>query len=180
MIGREGVFGAMQAIDHRVSLNIVKVQVQMRASVVDANVVKNVADESPDFRALIVGYEQFFPGLVQQHTARNAPHSIERRTCKWLVRMYDLAGPDLPLTEEFLAQMMGVRRTSVTTVASQLQAEGLISYVRGKLHIQDIERLQSRACECHHAVRQQYVEIFGRVSTTTFVAERGLAADGVE
>ena len=114
MIGNDGVFGAIQAIDDRLSLNKVIVQVPSRSSVVDAAVVKHLADWSPDFRRLIIKYEQFTLGQVQQTTACNALHSVEERTCTWLVRMYDLAGRDLPLTQEFLAQMMGVQRTSVS------------------------------------------------------------------
>jgi CRP-like cAMP-binding protein len=173
MIGRDGVFGAMQAIDGRVSLNTVIVQVPGFATVVDAKVVKNVADSSPDFRALIVKYEQFFLGQVQQHTACNALHSIEQRTCKWLLRMYDLVGPDFPLTQEFLAQMMGVRRTSVSVVAAQLQGEGLLTYRRGKLQVLDVERLRRRGCECHQSIQEQYVEVFGATSTVTLAADRG-------
>jgi CRP-like cAMP-binding protein len=127
MIGNDGVFGAIQAIDDRLSLNKVLVQVPGRSSVVDAAVVKRLADSSPDFRRLIIKYEQFTLGQVQQTTACNALHSVEERTCTWLVRMYDLAGKDLPLTQEFLAQMMGVQRTSVSGVASRLQEEGLIT-----------------------------------------------------
>jgi Mn-dependent DtxR family transcriptional regulator len=75
--------------------------------------------------------------------------------------MHDLAGPELPLTQEFMAQMMGVRRTSVTGVASQLQKEGLIAYRRGKVTILSMELVQKRACECHIAVREQYSDLFG-------------------
>jgi hypothetical protein len=72
--------------------------------------------------------------------------------------MSDLAGGELPLTQEFMAQMMGVRRTSVTSVARQLQKEGLIFYHRGKVIILSMDLVQKRACECHHAV---YVDRFG-------------------
>jgi len=139
MIGNDGVFGAIQAIDDRLSLNKVLVQVPSRSSVVDAAVVKRVADSSPDFRRLIIKYEQFTLGQVQQTTACNALHSVEERMCTWLVRMYDLVGRDLPLTQEFLAQMMGVQRTSVSGVASGLQEEGLIDYHRGKVRIVSID-----------------------------------------
>lgn len=162
MIGSDGVFGAMQAIDDRPSLSKVIVQVPDKASVMEASHVRNVANSSPAFRSLIVKYEQFLLGQMQQTTACNALHNIEARTCKWLVRMYDLAGTDLPLTQEFLAQMMGVRRTSVSTVAGQLQAEGLIEYRRGRLRIRNIEAVKFRACECADAVRQQYAEAFGK------------------
>jgi hypothetical protein len=72
------------------------------------------------------------PRQVQQTTACNALHSVEARTCKWLVRMYDLAGNDLPLTQGFLAQMMGVQRTRVSGVAIRLQDEGSSNIIGGR------------------------------------------------
>jgi CRP-like cAMP-binding protein len=163
MIGNDGVFGAAQALDGRLSLHKVMVQVPGEATVVDANQLKAVAHSSPDFLKLLITHETFFLGQVQQTTACNAMHSVEQRMCKWLVRMFDLAGSELPLTQEFLAQMMGVRRTSVTGVASQLQKEGLISYRRGKVSILNMDLVQKRACECHHVVRDHYTELFGGV-----------------
>jgi DNA-binding transcriptional regulator YhcF (GntR family) len=88
--------------------------------------------------------------------------------------MYDLAGRDLPLTQEFLAQMMGVQRTSVSGVASRLQEEGLIDYHRGKVRIVSIDGVQRRACECHEAVREQYADIFGKAAAETFPGASGL------
>jgi Mn-dependent DtxR family transcriptional regulator len=75
--------------------------------------------------------------------------------------MYDLVGTDLPLTQEFMAQMMGVQRTSVNGVATQLQSEGLISYRRGHVTIVNIDLVERRACECHTTVREQYADLFG-------------------
>jgi hypothetical protein len=69
--------------------------------------------------------------------------------------------------------MMGVQRTSVSGVASRLQAEGLIDYHRGKLRIVSIDGVQRRACECHEAVRDQYVDIFGKVAAETFPEASG-------
>jgi CRP-like cAMP-binding protein len=166
MIGNDGVFGAGLALDSKVSLHKVMVQVPGSATVVDAEHLKAVALSSPDFLALLLKYDQFFLGQVQQTTACNALHSVEQRTCKWLVRMHDLVGDELPLTQEFLAQMMGVRRTSVTGVATQLQKEGLISYRRGKIRILSRDVVERRACECHSAVREQYVELFGYTDKT--------------
>jgi CRP-like cAMP-binding protein len=160
MIGCDGVFGATQALDGKVSLHKVMVQVPGWATVVDADHLKAVAQSSPDFLRLLAKYESFFLGQVQQTSACNALHSVEQRICKWLLRMHDLAGGELPLTQEFLAQMMGVRRTSVTGIASQLQKEGLISYHRGKVTILSVDLVQKRACECHHAVQEQYAEMF--------------------
>ena len=166
MIGYDGLFGAAQALDDKLSLHKVMVQVPGRATVVDAEHLKAVALSSPDFLKLLVKHENFFLGQVQQTTACNALHSVEQRMCKWLLRMYDLAGSELPLTQEFMAEMMGVRRTSVTGVASQLQKEGLITYRRGKVTILSMRLVQERACECHTAIREQYVELFGGESTS--------------
>src|SRR5438552_18819854 len=102
-----------------------------------------VADKLPAFRGLLVKYEQFFLSQVQQTAACNAVHTVHARTCKWLLRMHDLVGNDLELTQEFLAQMMGVRRTSVTQVAGDLQKEGMITYSRGRIHIVDLEQVRA-------------------------------------
>src|SRR5882757_9055063 len=161
MIGKDGVFGGAQAMDDRMSLNKIMVQVPGWASVVDAEVVKDVAASSPEFRGLLVEYDQFLSAQVQQTAACNAIHTVEQRMCKWLVRMYDLVGTELPLTQEFMAQMMGVQRTSVNGVAKQLQSEGLISYRRGKVIILNIDLVQRRACECHQTVRELDAAEFG-------------------
>jgi CRP-like cAMP-binding protein len=160
MIGNDGVFGAMQALDDKVSLNLVTVQIPGKASVMAPERLRAFAAALPDFRALLVKYEQFFLAQVQQTAACNAVHDIDARICKWLSRMHDLVGPDLLLTQELFARMIGVRRTSVTTVAGLLQQAGLISYSRGRLHIVDIEQIRNRACECDHAVRTSYRLMF--------------------
>jgi CRP-like cAMP-binding protein len=161
MIGKDGVFGAGQAIDNKLSLHKVVVQVPGTASVVSADHLKAVAQSSPDFLTLLIKYEQFFLGQVQQNTACNALHTVKQRMCKWLLRMYDLVGTQLPLTQEFMAQMMGVQRTSVNGVAKQLQSEGLISYRRGHVTIVDIDLVERRACECYRTIRELDTAEFG-------------------
>jgi CRP-like cAMP-binding protein len=169
MIGNDGVFGAGQAFDHKISLNKAVVQVPGVASVMDANKLREIADTLPSFRTLLIDYDQFFLGQVQQSAACNALHHVEPRRCRWLLRMHDLVGPDLPLTQDFLAQMMGVRRTSVTGVAIEMQKAGLISYVRGRMHIADIEAVRHRSCECEEDVREHHRIIFGaRTNSTSF------------
>ena len=167
MIGNDGVFGASQALDDKVSLNLVAVQIAGRASVIGPDRLCMLAADLPDLKALLIRYEQFFLAQVQQTAACNAVHDIEARTCKWLSRMHDLVGPDLLLTQEFFARMMGVRRTSVTTVAGTLQAAGLISYSRGRLHIIDIEQIRKRACECDEAIRSNFRRMFAGVEADT-------------
>ena len=160
MIGKDGEFGATQALDDKVSLNHVVIQVSGVASVISSDRIREIANEIPAFRGLLVKYEQFFLSQVQQTAACNAVHDVQARTCKWLLRMHDLAGPDLELTQEFLAQMMGVRRTSVTQVAGHLQKAGMITYSRGRIHIADIDQVRAWACECDGDIRSHYRRIF--------------------
>jgi CRP-like cAMP-binding protein len=128
--------------------------------VISSDHIREAADEIPIFRSLLVKYEQFFLAQVQQTAACNAIHTVQARTCKWLLRMHELTGDDLPLTQEFLALMMGVRRTSVTSVAMELQKAGMIEYSRGRIHIKDIELIRQRTCECDADVRSNYRRIF--------------------
>jgi DNA-binding FadR family transcriptional regulator len=92
--------------------------------------------------------------------------------------MHDLAGVDLPLTQEFLAQMMGVRRTSVTEVAGELQKAGLITYSRGHVHIEAIERIQEHACEFSTGLRPTPLDetVWGVLAVELLMV--GLAAVG--
>lgn len=160
MIGNDGVFGAMQALDDKVSLNQVVMQVPGDASVIASDRLREASDETPALRGLLVKYDQFFLAQVQQTAACNALHSVQARTCKWLLRMHDLVGADIPITQEFLAQMMGVRRTSVTDVAGELQKAGMVTYSRGHIRILDLDMIQQRACECESDIRSHYRRMF--------------------
>ena len=160
MIGKDGEFGAMQALDDKVSLNHVVIQVPGTASVISSDRLRELADEVMPLRGLLVKYEQFFLAQVQQTAACNALHTVQARTCKWLLRMHELVGPDIPLTQEFLAQMMGVRRTSVTGVAGELQKAGMINYSRGRIRLVDLAMINQSACECESDIRSHYRRIF--------------------
>jgi len=160
MIGNDGAFGSSQALDDKVSLNHVVMQVPGAASVMSSDNLRRVANELPIFRGLLIKYEQFFLSQVQQTAACNALHTVQARACKWLLRMQELAGNDLALTQEFLAQMMGVRRTSVTEVAGELQRAGMITYKRGHIRINDLDQIRGWACECDADVRSHYRRIF--------------------
>ena len=160
MIGRDGTFGASQALDDKVSLNHVVIQLAGTASLMASDDLRQQAEAHEVFRAFLIKYDQFFLAQVQQHVACNAVHTVQARTCKWLLRMHELVGSDLLLTQEFLAQMMGVTRTSVTTVAGELQKAGMITYSRGRLHIVDIAQIQKWACECDEDIRSHYRRIF--------------------
>jgi len=87
---------------------------------------------------------------TQQLAACNARHETEERLCRWLTQTPDLLESDiLPLTQEFLAQMLGVQRSSVTLIARKLQESDMIRYRKDHIHALDAEHLQEASCECH-------------------------------
>jgi CRP-like cAMP-binding protein len=110
----------------------------------------------------VMRHEQALFAQAQQSTACMANHEVEARLCRWLLRARDLSGSDhLPFTQEFLAEMLGVRRTSVTTVAHTLQEAGMIKYTRGRIRIVDIDGLRDSACECYETTKEQYGQLLG-------------------
>jgi CRP-like cAMP-binding protein len=157
MVGRDGALNAAPALDGRVSLNKGIVQVAGSAGTIEVNRLRRLANEFEPLRAILIRHEQVLFAQSQQSAACNASHSVEARMCRWLLYMRDLAGSeDLVLTQEFLAQMLGVRRPSVSLVANTLQKAGLIKYSRGRVRLLDIKGLQKGACECYGTVKAHY------------------------
>ena len=157
MVGRDGAVNAASALDGKVSLNKAIVQLAGTASWIEVDRIRAIADELKPFRELLIRHEQVLFAQSQQSAACNASHSVEARMCRWLLRMRDLAGGDeLTITQEFLAQMLGVRRPSVSIVANTLQKAGLISYRRGTVQLLDVPGLKDGSCECYTAVKAHY------------------------
>lgn len=162
MIGRDGVFNASAALDGKISLNKAIVQLAGFSSVISVAHLVEVADRFRDFRAMLIRHEQVLFAQAQQSSACNASHAVETRLCRWLLRSRDLAASDdLTITQEFLAQMLGVQRSSLSVVAHTLQQAGLIRYKRGHVRIVDVDGLKESSCECYEAVNGQYDRIFG-------------------
>jgi CRP-like cAMP-binding protein len=152
VVGRDGAVGALQALECKVSPNRIVVQVPGRAAVVQAERLAEIVRDVPALRSLILHHEQFFLSEVQQSAACNAVHTVQQRICRWMLRMNDLVGMNVAVTQELLAGMIAVRRTSVTAAAASLQAAEIISYRRGHIQILDIERLRQSSCECYQAL----------------------------
>ena len=157
MVGRDGAVTGASALDGKVSLNKAIVQLAGAGSVVSADRLAKIADDFKEFRALLIRHEQVLFAQSQQSAACNASHLVEARMCRWLLRTRDLAGSDdLTITQEFLAQMLGVRRTSLSVVANTLQKAGYIRYKRGHVRILDAKGLAEAACECYEVVKGHY------------------------
>ena len=112
------------------------------------------------FAQILHRYSQFFFNQVAQSTACNRLHTVQPRLCRWLLMCHDRVGaPEINLTQEFLAQMLGVRRTSVNTVAGTLQKLGLIRYRRGLIQILDRPAIEAKSCECYAVVNADYARM---------------------
>jgi CRP-like cAMP-binding protein len=161
MVGRDGVVGAAQALDDKKSINKIVVQVRGSASVIERAPLRGLMAAGSAISRVFASHEQFFVADIQQTAACNACHSAKARTARWLLRMRDLVGDDFPITQDYLAAMIGVRRSTVTTIAGEMQEAGIISYVRGRVHIGNVNNLTKHACECHQAVRKNYSDLLG-------------------
>lgn len=155
-VGREGVVGAMAGLGLYKSLVRVVVQMPLACSRVAASHFRTVAAVSDPMRNLAIRYNEVLLSQARVTAACNALHSIEARFCRWLLQCADRAASDtIPLTQEFLAEMLGVRRTSVTEVASKVQSAGAITYSRGVIKILDRAALHQMSCECYETLLDQ-------------------------
>ena len=164
MVGNDGVVGAAAALDGKIALSRGIIQLGGEIIVCDTDALHSAALQSPKLLSILNRHEQTVFAQAQQSAACFATHQVEPRLCRWLLRARDLSGSDyLPFTQEYLGQMLGVRRTSVTAVAHTLQAAGLIKYSRGKIQITDAEGLQESACECYGSVKTLYEKLIGPI-----------------
>jgi CRP-like cAMP-binding protein len=157
LVGRDSVFGASAVLDDGISLTDAVVLLPGTASVLDVADFRAAADRSVAVRALLARHVQGLVAEGQQSAACNASHSVEARLSRWLLRARDLTDNEtLPLTQECLAQMIGVQRNAVSIVANALQRAGIISYRRGQIEITDLAGLRETSCECYRAVKLQH------------------------
>jgi CRP-like cAMP-binding protein len=155
-VGREGVVGAMAGLGLYKSLVRVVVQMPMASSKIAAPHFRTAAAVSEPIRNLAIRYNEVLLSQARVTAACNALHSIESRFCRWLLQCADRAASEtIPLTQEFLAEMLGVRRTSVTEVASKVQNAGAITYSRGVIRILDRTALMRMSCECYETLVDQ-------------------------
>jgi len=163
MIGRESLVGASSGLNGQVAVCKAIVQIAGTASVIDSHRVRALPASSVAARNALFRHEQFILVQAQQSAACNATHTVEARLARWLLRCRDLQrSDDLILTQEFVSEMMGVRRTSVSVVANTLQQAGFLRYRRGHIRILNVEGLQETACECYESVKTQSDRLLGR------------------
>jgi CRP-like cAMP-binding protein len=156
-VGREGAVGFMAASAPRQSLSRAVTQTPCRVARINVSPLHLAWTTSSELRSLVERHSEALFGHAIQSAACNALHSVEARFCRWLLTCRDRISSDtLALTQEFLADMLGVQRTTITVVARALQAKGLIRYRRGVVDLLDRAGLEAASCECHGVVRRTY------------------------
>jgi len=166
-IGREGAIGGIVSLGHKPAFARAVVQIAGPAFRVDSERLEEIKERSPSLRDVLSRYADCLLSQVLQSVACNVLHSLERRFCRWVLHVHDrCGGADVPATQEMLAEMLGVQRTTVTAVASALQAKGLIRTRRGRIAILDRAGLEAAACLCHRAVVDHYERLLPGVYPT--------------
>jgi CRP-like cAMP-binding protein len=155
-VGREGVVGAMAGLGLYKSQVRATAQLSLQASKIGAAPFRKAVAASEALRDLCVRYNEVMLTQARITAACNALHPVEERFCRWLLQSADRAANDtVTLTQELLAEMLGVRRTSVTDVARKMQDRGVITYSRGVITILDRQALEQLSCECYQSLIEQ-------------------------
>jgi CRP-like cAMP-binding protein len=155
-IGREGVVGAMAGLGLHTSRVRAVIQLPGVFARISATQFRRAVAGGKAISDLCVRYNEALLAQARVTAACNISHGIEARFCRWLLQSHDCAESDaVPLTQEFLSEMLGVRRTSVTEVAIKMQEMGVINYSRGIINVVDLARLKALSCECYEKLRSE-------------------------
>jgi len=161
MLGWDGALGVFEACGSRKSAFLAEVQVEGPACCLAADDYRRMYEASENLRTAVHKYVEILLAEARQFIACNALHAVESRLCRSVLEALERStdGRVLPTTQEMLAEMLGVQRTTVTAAVSQLQAQGALRSVRGQIEVLDKAALERAACCCHEAVREARAEI---------------------
>jgi CRP-like cAMP-binding protein len=161
-IGREGMAGLPVILDAGSMTARALVQVPGEGFRMKAAALRKLLDSSRPSRELMLRYTMALFTQTAQITSCNRLHEVQQRCARWLLQTHDRADSEsFPLTQEFLAQMLGVHRPSVSIAAGILQRRGLIRYSRGVITIEDREGLEKASCSCYGFIAQEYKRLIG-------------------
>ena len=157
VIGNEGMVGLPIILDTSYTNSTAIVQVGNGGYRISAKELQNEIDRQGALKRLLMRYIQARIIQLGQTAACNRHHNLEQRFARWLLTVRDnIQKDEFQLTQEFISQMLGVRRTGVTEVAHKFQKAGIIHYKRGLIHIDDLEKLEARTCECYWLIAKEF------------------------
>jgi CRP-like cAMP-binding protein len=159
LVGREGFVGLPLVAGFRTSPTRAVAQIEASAFRVDGETLMLILRQCPKLEKRLQQFSQIMAMQVTQIAACNRLHEVDERLARWLLMSADRIGSNsIPLTQEFLAQMLGTRRSSVTVSAGILQKAGLITHTRGDVEIVNRRKLEEAACECYGIMQRQVEE----------------------
>ena len=162
LVGNEGVVGIALFMGGDTTPNRAVVQGAGHAVKLKAKAMLAEFSRGGEFQLMLLRYTQALITQISQTAVCNRLHSVEQRLCRWLLMTHDRTHSDeLQMTQEFISNMLGVRREGVTHAAQNLQEKGLISYVRGHIKILDRAKLETQVCECYEVVKAEHSRLFG-------------------
>jgi CRP-like cAMP-binding protein len=157
VVGREGIVGVALFMGGESTPSRAVVQSAGHGFRLNAKAVKLEFEASPAVMHLLLRYTQALITQMAQTAVCNRHHSLDEQLCRWLLLSLDrLSGSELRMTQELIANMLGVRREGVTEAALKLQKAGLIRYSRGRILVLDRPGLEQRSCECYAVVKKEY------------------------
>jgi CRP-like cAMP-binding protein len=159
-IGREGAIGGIISLGHKPAFSRGLVQIPGKAFRIPISRLEAAKRSAPKLHDTLVRYADCLIAQVQQSVGCAMVHSLDARCARWLLMAHDrMRQPDIPLTQEALAEMFGVGRTYLTRIAGTLREQGIISYRRGMVHIDNRKMLEKAACECYGSVRRHFERV---------------------
>ena len=155
--GNEGLVGISLFMGGETTPSRAVVQSAGHGYRVRGAILRKLFETSGETQHLLLRYTQALITQMTQTAVCNRHHSVDQQLCRWLLLSLDrLASDELQMTQELIANMLGVRREGVTEAAGKLQADGLIEYRRGRIRVRDRARLEARVCECYAVVKREY------------------------
>ena len=157
VVGNEGILGISLFMGGETTSSRAVVQSAGHAYRLKAQLLKDEFNRGGPVQRLLLRYTQALITQMAQTAVCNRHHSVEQQLCRWLLLSLDrLATDKLTMTQELIANMLGVRREGVTDAAGKLQREGLINYSRGRITVLDRPKLEKRSCECYQVVKAEF------------------------
>ncbi|MEH1988595.1 Crp/Fnr family transcriptional regulator [Nostoc sp.] len=162
LVSNEGMVGIPVILGDNITTTTALVQIPDSAMKMDADILRSEFNRGTALQSLLLRYVQGMYTQIAQGSACNRLHKLEKRLARWLLTVSDrLQSEEFPLTQEFISQMLGVRRSGVTEAANILSEAGIITYYRGQINILNREALEKTSCECYQIIEDEYVRLLG-------------------
>jgi CRP-like cAMP-binding protein len=157
LVGNEGIVGIPAALGDNIATTTAMVQVAGSGMRMEASLLKSEFQRNGVLQSLLLRYTQALFAFAVQNAVCNRRHNVEQRLARWLLLVNDrIESKELPLTQEIISKMLGVRRAGVSETANHLQQAGLIRYSRGRISILNRQKLEGASCPCYGIIKREY------------------------